>query len=119
MADVLVDSKSFIISYTVLPVPVPTIPEKDVLVTATSFTIPHTPAPVPITKDVLVASYPFTIKYQAAVPIPPPVVCSVDADCPEGYVCQNGVCVKKEEEIPWALLGIGALALIALAPKRK
>jgi len=32
-----------------------------------------------------------------------PVTCLVDADCPEGYICKDGKCVKegKEGEFPW------------------
>lgn len=47
----------------------------------------------------------------------PPPECSIDADCPEGYVCVNGVCVLEEEvekPFPWTPVAIGAGALVAL-----
>lgn len=55
----------------------------------------------------------------------PTIECSTDEDCPEGYVCENGVCVKKEGAFPWTWLMIGGAAagviLIAsgIAKKRK
>ena len=52
----------------------------------------------------------------------PPTVCYTDADCPEGYICQNGKCVPKEKEKDWilpvALIG-GGVALAAVAAKGK
>jgi len=33
------------------------------------------------------------------------IVCTIDADCPEGYVCKDGKCVKKA--FPWEWLAIG------------
>lgn len=53
----------------------------------------------------------------------PPVECTVNADCPEGYVCVDGVCVPEEEAkkfswVPVALIGGGA-AVVALAMKPK
>jgi Cys-rich repeat protein len=48
--------------------------------------------------------------------------CSTDADCPEGYVCENGVCVKKETGlslVPFAVGGAAALAVIIVASSRK
>ena len=65
------------------------------------------------------------------VEIPPE--CAIDADCPIGYVCQNGVCVlekpppddeepPEKKEFPWlpvALIGGGALvAIVATRPKK-
>lgn len=56
-------------------------------------------------------------------PEPPPEVCSTDADCPEGYECRNGKCVKKEEKVAWwAWLIPAGLAVVALSgrkPKKK
>ena len=43
--------------------------------------------------------------------------CSVDADCPAGYVCKNGKCVKKEET-DWttiAIVGLIGLAVVIVA----
>ena len=43
--------------------------------------------------------------------------CSVDADCPAGYVCKNGKCVKKEET-DWttiAIVGLIGLAVVIMA----
>lgn len=34
-----------------------------------------------------------------------PVSCSVDADCPAGYVCQNGVCVPQPVKL-WEFYGV-------------
>lgn len=51
----------------------------------------------------------------------PPAVCYTDADCPEGYICENGKCVLEEEKFPWvpvALIG-GGVALAAVAAKGK
>jgi len=49
------------------------------------------------------------------------VECRNDADCPEGYVCKGGKCVKKEAAFPWGwILAIGAIiAAIALWPTKK
>ncbi len=68
------------------------------------------------------------------VEIPPE--CAIDADCPTGYVCQEGVCIPEEVppeeepspeepsvEFPWlpvALLAGGAIILVtAIKPKKK
>lgn len=51
----------------------------------------------------------------STVELPP--TCKTDADCPEGYVCVNGVCVPKEEvekKFPWGPVAIGAGALVAI-----
>ena len=43
--------------------------------------------------------------------------CSVDADCPAGYVCKSGKCVKKEET-DWttiAIVGLIGLAVVVIA----
>jgi len=40
----------------------------------------------------------------------PAEACTVDADCPEGYVCKAGKCVKKEA-FPWQWLAIGGAAI--------
>lgn len=45
----------------------------------------------------------------------PTTACLTDADCPEGYVCMDGVCVKKEAGFPWAALGIGGAAVAGIA----
>jgi len=48
--------------------------------------------------------------------------CSVDADCPEGYVCKDGKCVKKEAVFPWKWLAIAGAAIagvILLIPRPK
>jgi len=43
----------------------------------------------------------------------PPPACTVDADCPEGYECVGGKCVKKkvEGEVPWAWIAAGAVGI--------
>jgi len=53
-------------------------------------------------------------------PIPPipPIYCTVDADCPPGYVCKDGVCVKKEDYGLLVLAGLVAAGVV-LAPKEK
>ena len=64
------------------------------------------------------------------VEVPPE--CTIDTDCPIGYVCQNGVCVPEEpppdeeepeRKFPWlpvALLGGGAaLIIVSAKPKKK
>ncbi len=40
----------------------------------------------------------FTIKLPT---VPPPPECRVDADCPEGYVCRDGVCVEAPPPTPF------------------
>lgn len=59
-----------------------------------------------------------TIKPSIPVPppIPPPVpnTCSVDSDCPEGYVCENGKCVKKETESNWLIPALVAGGLVLM-----
>lgn len=55
-------------------------------------------------------------------PPPPPPTCETDADCPEGYVCKDGKCVKKEVAFPWQWFAIGGAAIagvILLIPKPK
>ena len=45
----------------------------------------------------------------------PPPTCDVDADCPTGYECIKGKCVKikpePDGEIPWAWLAAGAVGI--------
>lgn len=55
-------------------------------------------------------------RYVALAEAPPPPLCVTDADCPSGYVCRNGICVKKEEkkEKLWMWAAIGALAATAI-----
>lgn len=47
--------------------------------------------------------------------IPPPV-CTVDSDCPSGYVCQNGVCVPitppPASKLPLIVIGLLGLGII-------
>lgn len=55
---------------------------------------------------------------------PPPPTCETDEDCPEGYVCVDGVCIPEEakKEFPWlpvALIGGGVVVAIAAATKPK
>ncbi len=57
--------------------------------------------------------------------VPPPGgECSIDADCPEGYICQDGVCVEAKIPTPGAnwlpiLIGGGVLvAAVALGGKK-
>ena len=70
-------------------------------------------------------SYTLTVKPTVEPPPPPPPVpetCSVDADCPEGYVCKDGKCVKTEIDwLPIALIGggVGLMALSGKKPRRK
>lgn len=45
---------------------------------------------------------------------PPTMECLTDADCPEGYVCVGGVCVKKEAEFPWMGFAVGGAALVGI-----
>ena len=48
------------------------------------------------------------------------IACRTDVDCPEGYVCRDGVCVKMGGEFPWGLLvGGAAIAGIAVVASRK
>lgn len=55
---------------------------------------------------------------------PPPMVCTVDADCPPGYICVDGKCVLEEEEkeFPWLWvaggLGVAAVAVAATTKKK-
>jgi hypothetical protein len=46
-----------------------------------------------------------------------PIGCQTDEDCPEGYVCRNGVCVPEGGVggFPWAWLAVGGGALAAIA----
>lgn len=50
----------------------------------------------------------------------PIMECSIDADCPEGYICENGICVKKGVSplIPIAIAG-AAIGGIIIATKKK
>lgn len=50
-------------------------------------------------------------------PEPIPATCQIDADCPKGYKCKDGKCVKKDEWLVPALI-VGA-ALLLLAPGKK
>ena len=73
----------------------------------------------PITGDwQLLVTKTFTVTPEGYVP---PVACSVDADCPEGYKCDKGVCVPVKPPVPWGwILAIGAIiAAIALWPTKK
>ena len=51
--------------------------------------------------------------------MPPPLTCSVDADCPPGYVCRGGVCVKKEPPVDWTMLVLLGMAVIVLAAPKE
>ena len=46
---------------------------------------------------------------------PPPPACTVDADCPTGYECIKGKCVKikpePDGEIPWPWIAAGAVGV--------
>lgn len=59
---------------------------------------------------------------QTTVDLQLPVLCATDADCPEGYICVNGVCVPKEG-FPWTWLAIGgtaaAAAVLIISAKQK
>lgn len=46
--------------------------------------------------------------------IPPTIECSTNADCPEGYVCVNGMCVKKGAGLPLAPLALGGAAAVGI-----
>jgi hypothetical protein len=50
-----------------------------------------------------------------------PSSCLIDGDCPEGYVCRDGVCVPKEAGVPWGwlLLGGGAVAVAFIVLNKK
>jgi len=70
---------------------------------------------------VVVDSYSGVLCTVGPAGIPPeiPETCSIDSDCPEGYVCKDGKCVKKEA-FPWlpvVLIG-GGVAIAALATKK-
>lgn len=44
----------------------------------------------------------------------PALACSTDSDCPEGYVCINGECVRKgtgTSRLPWIIAGASAAAV--------
>ena len=43
----------------------------------------------------------------------PTIVCSKDADCPEGYLCVGGVCVKKKG-LPWTSFAIAGAAVAGI-----
>ncbi|MDO9579932.1 MAG: hypothetical protein Q7J06_05120, partial [Bacteroidales bacterium] len=55
----------------------------------------------------------------AGIELPPE--CSVDSDCPEGYVCVGGKCIlageEEEKPFPWlpVILGVGAVAVAVAA----
>jgi len=53
------------------------------------------------------------------IPKPTPVACSIDADCPKGYICKDGVCVKKEEIPTWLIPALVIGAAVLLLPKGK
>jgi len=55
----------------------------------------------------------------------PPMICTIDDDCPPGYKCVAGFCVKEEEKggiSPWLLvaggLGVAAIAVVAATKKK-
>lgn len=49
-----------------------------------------------------------------------PITCSVDADCPAGYICKDGKCVVKPFDWKWVAIGGAAVAaLILLVPTKK
>lgn len=55
-----------------------------------------------------------------------PPVCVTDADCPAGYICVNGKCVKKPvpppSEVPWGWIAAGAVGVggvVLLTEKKK
>lgn len=53
-----------------------------------------------------------------------PPTCAIDADCPLGYKCVNGKCVKitPTKKFPWEWVvagGLGLAALILLASKKE
>lgn len=43
-----------------------------------------------LTDDLIDETSSFTIQ---AIGVAPPT-CTIDADCPEGYVCQDGICIE-------------------------
>ena len=48
----------------------------------------------------------------------PIISCYTDADCPEGYRCETGVCVPVLPEVPWewiAGIGIGTVVIGGVA----
>ena len=55
---------------------------------------------------------------KAAHPIPP-IACSIDADCPDGYECVAGKCIKKKGLPDWLVPVAIVGAAILLAPKGK
>jgi len=69
-----------------------------------------------------IVSKSLTINVGELPPPPPPPECTVDADCPEGYICVNGKCVPKppppspkkwwEEIEPWQWAVIGVSVFI-------
>jgi Cys-rich repeat protein len=59
---------------------------------------------------------------EMAVTLSLPQGCSTDADCPEGYVCKDGVCIPMGGAgfpVGWLLLGGSAVAAAFLILTRK
>jgi hypothetical protein len=49
----------------------------------------------------------------------PTIACLIDADCPEGYICDNGICVPKGGFPSWLLGSAAAAGVILLVISRK
>jgi len=62
-----------------------------------------------------------TVSEMTATIKPPTIECSIDADCPEGYVCVNGMCVKKGAAswVPFAVGGAAAVGIIIYAGSKE
>jgi Cys-rich repeat protein len=72
--------------------------------------------------EVIVAGWK-TVSEMTVTLKPPTMECLTDADCPEGYVCVNGMCVRKEAGVPWVPFAVGGAvavtAIIIYAGSRK
>jgi hypothetical protein len=66
-------------------------------------------------------TYPALAEFVITVSPPGYQPCSIDADCPEGYVCSRGVCVSKGGGFPWGYVALGAAAvgIILLVTSKK
>ena len=87
---------------------------KTIDVTLTPIGVPPPPPPECETDADCPADKPFCVDGKC-------VEWRVDADCPEGYICRDGKCVKKEVPFPWQWLAIGGAAIlgvILLIPKK-
>jgi uncharacterized repeat protein (TIGR02543 family) len=89
------------------------------------FTVTLTPMPVagwgnPLAEftvtltPMLVAGWGYSLAEFTITLQPPVIACSTDTDCPEGWLCKDGVCVPKGG-VPWGWIALGGAGVAAVA----